>query len=73
MNHLGLTLPLKVFGSANDASRQMAALWTGGAPSLMLEQARRLGQRLPLGETYAALVQGCGAWRVGLRQRGGDQ
>ncbi len=27
--------------------------------SLMLAQARRLGQRLPLGETYAALMQGC--------------
>jgi 3-hydroxyisobutyrate dehydrogenase-like beta-hydroxyacid dehydrogenase len=27
--------------------------------SLMLEQAQRLGQRLPLGETYAALMQGC--------------
>jgi 3-hydroxyisobutyrate dehydrogenase-like beta-hydroxyacid dehydrogenase len=27
--------------------------------SLMLEQARRLGQRLPLGETYAGLMQGC--------------
>ncbi|MBC7780396.1 MAG: NAD(P)-dependent oxidoreductase, partial [Proteobacteria bacterium] len=26
---------------------------------LMLEQARRLGQRLPLGETYAALMQAC--------------
>jgi len=27
--------------------------------SLMLEQAKRLGQRLPLGETYAGLMQGC--------------
>jgi 3-hydroxyisobutyrate dehydrogenase-like beta-hydroxyacid dehydrogenase len=27
--------------------------------SLMLEQARRLGQRLPLGETYASLMEGC--------------
>jgi len=27
--------------------------------SLMLEQARRLGQQLPLGETYAALMKGC--------------
>lgn len=27
--------------------------------SLMLEQARRLGQKLPLGETYASLMQGC--------------
>ena len=27
--------------------------------SLMLDQARRLGQRLPLGETYAALMEGC--------------
>ncbi|HKA41924.1 MAG TPA: NAD(P)-dependent oxidoreductase, partial [Burkholderiales bacterium] len=27
--------------------------------SLMAEQARRLGQRLPLAETYTALVQGC--------------
>lgn len=27
--------------------------------SLMLAQARRLGQRLPLGETYAGLMQGC--------------
>lgn len=27
--------------------------------SLMLEQARRLGQRLPLGEIYAGLMEGC--------------
>jgi 3-hydroxyisobutyrate dehydrogenase-like beta-hydroxyacid dehydrogenase len=27
--------------------------------SLMLEQARRLGQRLPLGEIYASLMEGC--------------
>lgn len=27
--------------------------------TLMLEQAKRLGQRLPLGETYAGLMQGC--------------
>src|SRR5258706_87172 len=27
--------------------------------SLMLEQARRLKQRLPLGETYKALMEGC--------------
>jgi 3-hydroxyisobutyrate dehydrogenase-like beta-hydroxyacid dehydrogenase len=27
--------------------------------SLMLEQARRHGQRLPLGETYASLMEGC--------------
>ena len=27
--------------------------------SLILEQARRLGQRLPLGETYASLMEGC--------------
>jgi 3-hydroxyisobutyrate dehydrogenase-like beta-hydroxyacid dehydrogenase len=27
--------------------------------SLMLEQAKRIGQRLPLGETYAGLMQGC--------------
>jgi putative dehydrogenase len=27
--------------------------------SLMLEQARRLRQRLPLGETYASLMEGC--------------
>lgn len=27
--------------------------------TLMLEQARKLGQRLPLGETYAALMEGC--------------
>lgn len=27
--------------------------------ALMLEQAKRLGQRLPLGETYAGLMQGC--------------
>ncbi len=27
--------------------------------SLMLEQARRIEQRLPLGETYAALMEGC--------------
>jgi len=27
--------------------------------ALMAEQARRLGQRLPLAETYAALMQGC--------------
>ena len=27
--------------------------------SLMLEQARRLKQRLPLGETYAELMKGC--------------
>ncbi len=26
---------------------------------LMLEQARKLGQRLPLGETYKALMEGC--------------
>lgn len=25
----------------------------------MLEQARRLRQRLPLGETYAGLMEGC--------------
>jgi len=29
MNQLGLTLPLKVFGSAADASDQMTALWIG--------------------------------------------
>jgi 3-hydroxyisobutyrate dehydrogenase-like beta-hydroxyacid dehydrogenase len=27
--------------------------------SLMLEQARRLRQRLPLAETYSGLMQGC--------------
>ena len=27
--------------------------------SLMAEQARRLGQRLPLAETYTGLMQGC--------------
>jgi len=27
--------------------------------SLMLEQARRLGQRLPMGEVYAGLMEGC--------------
>ena len=27
--------------------------------SLMLEQARRLDQRLPLAETYKALMEGC--------------
>ena len=27
--------------------------------TLMLEQARRLGQRLPLGEVYSSLMQGC--------------